>query len=137
VAQIFHLNAHYPDGMWWWALGVPPFALCLGTLLLHSLLVALLGIWAGMEVLGFNDLGAWFFSRWHFVPNGAYTLPLLALPGFIWAYRKNSPTTVALYAPLLAWWVILQPFARRLERGPHSDGSPSGSSASKPPSEIR
>ncbi|MEJ5277040.1 MAG: DUF2157 domain-containing protein [Thermogemmata sp.] len=120
VAQIFHLNAHYPDGIWWWALGVLPFALCLDTLLLHALLVALLAIWAGTEVLGFSDRGAWFFWiwRWDFVPNGAYTLPLLALPGFIWAYRKNSPTTVGLYAPLLAWWVILQLFAWRLETNP-------------------
>jgi uncharacterized membrane protein len=118
VAQIFNLNAHYPDGMWWWALGVLPFALCLDTLLLHALLVVLLAIWAGMEVLGFSNLGAWIFGRWSIVPNGAYTLPLLALPGLIWAYRKNSPATVALYAPLLAWWVILQPFAWRLETNP-------------------
>jgi uncharacterized membrane protein len=118
VAQIFHLNAHYPDGVWWWAVGALPFALCLDTVLLHVLLVALLGIWVGVEVLGFNDLGAWFFGRWGFIPNGAYTLPLLALPGLIWAYRKNSPTTVGLYAPLLAWWVIVQPFAWGLETNP-------------------
>jgi hypothetical protein len=43
---------------------------------------------------------------------------LLALPGFIWAYRKQSPATVGLYAPLLAWWVILQPFAWRSETNP-------------------
>jgi hypothetical protein len=118
VAQVFHINAHYPDGVWWWAVGVLPFALCLDTLLLHALLVGLLGIWAGTEVLGFNGLGAWFFGRWGFVPNGAYTLPLLALPGLIWAYRKNSPTTVGLYAPLLAWWVILQLFAWRFDMNP-------------------
>lgn len=118
VAQIFHINAHYLDGMWWWALGVLPFALCLQTPLLHTLLVALLGIWAGMEVLGFSDLGLWFFGRWGFIPNGAYTLPLLALPGVIWAYRRNSPMTIGLYAPLLAWWVVLQPLAWRLETNP-------------------
>ena len=118
VAQIFHLNAHYPDGMWWWAVGVLPFALCLDTLLLHALFVGLLGIWVGMEVLGFNELGAWFFGRWRLIPNGAYTLPLLALPGLLWAYRKNNPTALGLYVPLLTWWVILQPFAWRLEKTP-------------------
>lgn len=118
VAQVFNLNAHYPDGFWYWALGVLPFALCLDTLLLHLLLVALLAIWAGVEVLGFNALGGWFFGRWSFLPNGAYTLPLLALPGLLWAYRKNSPATVSLYAPLLAWWVVLQPFAWRMESNP-------------------
>lgn len=118
IAQVFNLNAHYPDGVWWWALGVLPLALCLDTLLLHILLVALLGLWAGMEILSFHDLGAWFFGRWTNIPNGAYTLPLMALPGLIWAYRKKSPVTVGLYAPLLAWWVILQPFAWRLEINP-------------------
>jgi uncharacterized membrane protein len=118
IAQIFNLNAHYPDGVWWWAVGVLPFALCLDTVLLHVLLVALLAIWAGVEILNFNTLGAWLFGRWANLPNGAYTLPLLALPGLIWAYRKRSPLTVGLYAPLLAWWVVLQLFAWRLETNP-------------------
>jgi uncharacterized membrane protein len=118
VAQIFHLNAHYPDGMWWWAVGVLPFALCLDTLLLHALFVGLLSIWVGMEVLGFNELGAWFFGRWRMIPNGAYSLPLLALPGLVWAYRKNTPAALGLYVPLLTWWVILQPFAWGLEKTP-------------------
>ena len=118
VAQVFHLNAHYPDGVWWWALGVLPFALCLDTLLLHAVLVALLALWVGLEILGFGHLGAWVFGRWPGLANGAYTLPLLALPGLLWAYRKGSPTTIGLYAPLLAWWVILQPFAWRWEVNP-------------------
>jgi len=118
VAQVFHLNAHYPDGLWWWALGVLPFALCLDTLLLHALLVALLAVWAGVEVLGFGHLGAWLFGRWSSLANGAYSLPVLALPGLLWAYRRGSSAAVGLYAPLLAWWVILQPFAWRLEANP-------------------
>ncbi len=115
VAQIFHLNAHYPAGVWWWSLGVLPFALCLDTLLLHALLVSLLAIWCGMEIIGFGDFGLWFFGRWGFIPTGAYSLPLLALPGLMWAYRKGSVATVALYVPLLAWWVILQPIAWGIE----------------------
>jgi uncharacterized membrane protein len=118
IAQVFHLNAHYPDGVWWWALGVLPFALCLETRLLHALFVALLAIWAGVEVLNFNTLGAWFFWRWDGIPNGAYTLPLLALPGMVWAYRKQSLPTLSLYVPLLAWWASLQIFAWRLDSNP-------------------
>jgi uncharacterized membrane protein len=118
VAQVFHINSHYPDGVWWWAVGVLPFALCLETRLLHALVVALLGLWAGMEVLGFDHLGAWFFGRWDFLPNGAYSLPLLALPGLVWAYRKQSVPTVALYIPLLAWWTVLQAFAWQLDSNP-------------------
>ena len=118
IAQVFHLDAHYPDGVWWWAVGVLPFALFLETRLLHALLVGLLGLWAGMEVLNFGHLGAWLFGRWDFLPNGAYSLPLLALPGILWAYRKQSVKTLSLYVPLLAWWTVLQIFAWKLGSNP-------------------
>jgi predicted membrane protein DUF2157 len=118
VAQVFHINAHYPDGVWWWAIGVLPFALCLETRLLHALLVGLLGLWAGMEVLNFGHLGAWLFGRWDSLPNGAYSLPLLALPGILWAYRKQSVPTLSLYVPLLAWWTVLQVFVWGRESNP-------------------
>ncbi len=110
IAQIFHLNAHYPDAFWWWALGILPFALCLDTILLHTLLVAVLALWCGTEIIGFGNVGAW-FGRLGIVPNGAYTLPLLALPGILWAYHKESVRTLGLYVLLLTWWVVLQPFA--------------------------
>jgi hypothetical protein len=106
VAQIFNIQGHYPNALWMWALGTIPFALCLDTLLLHALVVALLATWVGTEILDFGFL--WGFWR---VPDACYTLPLLALPGLLWAYRKRSPATVGLYVPLLAWWVILQPIA--------------------------
>jgi uncharacterized membrane protein len=118
VAQVFHINSHYPDGVWWWAIGVLPFALCLETRLLHALLVGLLALWAGMEVLNFDHLGAWLFGRWDWLPNGAYSLPLLALPGIVWAYRKQSVSTLSLYVPLLAWWTVLQVFAWHLGSNP-------------------
>lgn len=118
VAQVFHINAHYPDGVWWWAIGVLPFALCLETRLLHALLAGLLALWAGMEVLNFGHLGGWLFGRWDSLPNGAYSLPLMALPGLVWAYRKQSVGTLSLYVPLLAWWTVLQIFAWRLDSNP-------------------
>jgi hypothetical protein len=73
------------------------------------------GLWAGVEILGVSDLG---FGRWSYLPNGAYTLLLLVLPGLAWAYRKQSPATVGLYALVLGWWVILQLFAWHLEANP-------------------
>jgi Predicted membrane protein (DUF2157) len=118
VAQVFHINAHYPDGVWWWAIGVLPFALCLETRLLHALLVGLLALWAGQEVLNFAHLGGWLFGRWDFLPNGAYSLPLLALPGIVWAYRKQSVKTLSLYVPLLAWWTVLQVYAWHVDSNP-------------------
>jgi uncharacterized membrane protein len=118
IAQVFHINAHYPDGIWWWAVGVLPFALCLETRLLHALFVGLLALWAGQEVLNFGHLGGWLFGRWDFLPNGAYSLPLLALPGIVWSYRKQSVKTLGLYIPLLAWWTVLQAFAWKLDSNP-------------------
>ncbi len=111
VAQIFHIQSHYPNGIWIWAVAVLPMALCLETPLLHVLFAGLMAIWAGTEILGFGELGMWFFGRWHALSNGAYSLPLLAAPGVLWAYRKRSVATVAVYVPLLAWWIVLQPFA--------------------------
>ncbi len=113
VAQIFHLDSHYPDGVWWWAIGVLPFAIALDTILLHALFVGLLALWAGMEVTGFSHLSPWLLWQWW--PNGAYSLPLLAVPGLVWAYRRQSAAAVALYVPLLAWWVVLQAIAWDLE----------------------
>lgn len=127
VAQIFHLSGHYPDTVWWWALGVLPFALCLESVLLHALLAALLALWCGMEVLGFADLGGWFWGRWGFIPNGAYSLPILILPGLLWAYRRSSLSTVWFYVLVLAWWVVIQPTAWRLyELSPFFVGAVAG-----------
>ena len=119
IAQIFHIQSHYPDGLWFWALGVLPIALCLDTRLLHALLVALLATWVGTEILDFDHfLRPLLFGRWIPVPGACYTLPLLALPGLLWAYRKRSPATAGLYVPLVAWWVILQPIAWHAEVNP-------------------
>ncbi len=113
VAQVFHLDSHYPNGVWWWAVGVLPFALCLDTLLLHLLLVALLAMWAGMEVINFPHLNPWWLWPWW--ANGAYSLPVLAAPGMLWAYRRGSPLTLAFYVALLAWWIVLLAIAWDLE----------------------
>ena len=59
IAQAFHIQSHWPNGFWIWAVGVLPFALCLDTLLLHALLVALLAIWVGAEVIGFPQRIGW------------------------------------------------------------------------------
>ena len=83
--------------------------------MLHALYAGLLALWVGTEILGFDNPGIWWW--WH-LPGGAYTLPLLVLPGLLWAYRKQSAMTVAIYAPLLAWWAILQPIAWRWQVNP-------------------
>lgn len=108
VAQAYHLNAHYPDGLWWWAVGVLPFALLLDSLLLHTLFAGLLAVWVGTELLGPWLSAPWWVSRW--LPH-ALSLPLLVLPGLVDAYRKGSPLRLGLYVPVVAWWVFLQALA--------------------------
>lgn len=115
IAQAFHLEAHYPDGVWWWALGVLPFALCLNSLPLHLLYAALLALWGSMEVLGFSHLSPWWAVNWWYIPNGAYLLPFMAAPGLIWAYHRKSETAIGVYVALLAWWTVLLAFAMRLD----------------------
>ena len=137
VAQAFHLDVHYPDGVWWWALGTLPFVLCLDTALCHALLIALAGLWAGMEVIGFMHLSGapWDGRPW---PNGAYSLPLFGLPALAWGYRKRSAVAVGLAAGLLAWWAILQPIAwggggRGVLGGGRRGGRPADARPGSPP----
>ncbi len=111
IGQTFHLSGHAPDALWWWALGTLPLAVCLESLLLHALVVALLAIWCGAEMLQFGSMGLNLFSRWHWAPNGAYTLPLLAAPGLMLAYRRQLASVLWLYVPLLTWWLSLQSIA--------------------------
>ena len=112
LGETYRLSAHYPDALWWWALGVLPLAFLLDSLILHVLLIAVIGIWAGLEVIGYPFYGApFFFWRWSWLPNAAYWLLPVVAAGMIWCYRRRSPWGVLFYAPLLAWWIVLQPVA--------------------------
>ena len=52
------------------------------------------------------------------MPNGAYSLLAMVAPGMVWAYRKGSPRRLALYLPVITWWVVLQPLAWRIDDFP-------------------
>ncbi len=49
IAQIYHIGEHYPDGMFWWALGILPIALLLRSVLLMLLVTTLAYIWFFVE----------------------------------------------------------------------------------------
>ena len=89
LAQIFHIESSNYDAIWWWAIGVLPFALLLDTILLHLLFAGLLALWLGFEVFSLERI---FWG----VPSAGYSLPLLVAPGLWWAYRKSSATTVGI-----------------------------------------
>jgi uncharacterized membrane protein len=117
IGQVFQINAHWPDGLWWWALGVLPFALALETALPHALLAVLLATWAGVEVIGFGlDASPRWWWLW---PGGkALSLPLLVAPGLVRAYRTRSAAVLALYVPVCVWWLVLETIVWRVDANP-------------------
>jgi uncharacterized membrane protein len=106
IAQIFNLNSHYPDGFLWWALGSLPLAFLGQSSLLWFLVIVLEIVWC------FTEVNANFNSNWIFLgrntnlPAAPYLMPLLLLPGFIWAYLKDCPKTMVLHLIGFACWCI-------------------------------
>lgn len=91
VAQIYHIGEHYPDGIFWWALGVLPVAVLLESTLMMILAGGLGFIWFFVESsLNFYPtlfpvfLGAMF---WHLIRGRQSNVLFLCLvAGFgIWA----------------------------------------------------
>jgi uncharacterized membrane protein len=111
IAQIFHINAHFPDGFLWWAIGIVPLAIGMHQNLLHLLLAWLLTIWSGSEILGYRQISPWRQGPWQDLPNVAILLPIVVLPALLIAYRRHAYLSVFFYAVALAWWLMLQPYA--------------------------
>lgn len=91
IAQIYHIDEHFPDGILWWAMGVLPVALLLESTLILLLAVCLGYIWFFVEsMLNFYPalfpvfLGA---VVWHLAGNKqSNILFLLLISGLgIWA----------------------------------------------------
>jgi len=104
IAQIFNLNAHYPDGFLWWALGCLPLAFLGQSSLLWFLVIALEIIWCFTEASGISNSNWIFLGRNTNLPAAPYLMPLLLLPGFVWAYLKDCPKTLALHLLGFACW---------------------------------
>jgi len=102
IAQIFHINAHFPDGFLWWAIGIVPLAIGMHQNLLHLLLAWLLTIWSGSEILGYRQISPWRQGPWQDLPNVAILLPIVVLPALLIAYRKHAYLSVFFYAVALA-----------------------------------
>ncbi|KAA3613356.1 MAG: DUF2157 domain-containing protein [Calditrichaeota bacterium] len=49
IAQIYHIGEHFPDGVFWWAIGVLPLALLLESVVLMILAGTLAFLWFFME----------------------------------------------------------------------------------------
>ncbi|MDR3619672.1 MAG: DUF2157 domain-containing protein [Paludisphaera borealis] len=115
TAQVFNITVASNTGFWWWAVGSLPFALASRSLALHGLVAAILATYTGLSTVG------WFFSSGgssERLSDPAFSIPLLALPGLIWAYGRKSAGGVGMYVMLLTWWVLVQPTAWRLDDAP-------------------
>jgi uncharacterized membrane protein len=49
IAQIYHLGEHYPDGIWWWAVGTLPFAILTRSRAITWLMAVVALIWLATE----------------------------------------------------------------------------------------
>jgi uncharacterized membrane protein len=82
VAQVYHIDEHYPNGFLLWALGALVLAWVLGSIPQALLATVLLTIWGGSEVFNFNDPNVWALA---FVAIGVGPL----------AWRKQSALLLA------------------------------------------
>lgn len=89
-AQIFHIEAYYPNGVLWWAIGVAPVALYYRSSLHNLLLMTLFVIWTGMQ-MQYNQYNV-------------LSIPLLGIIGYLMWIR---PTATQLIAGIAVWCFAL------------------------------
>lgn len=98
IAQIYHLGEHFPDGIFWWAMGIFPVALVTGSVPIM--------LWTGM----LSVLWMWVEAQVGFFPS-AYPIFLAGMFWFVFKQRRS--TVIFLLAVigvmfwlelLLAWW---------------------------------
>ncbi|HEY3366039.1 MAG TPA: DUF2157 domain-containing protein [Symbiobacteriaceae bacterium] len=97
IAQIFHLDSHFPNGFLLWGAGILPVAWATASNPLLYLGTVLLTIWTVSEQTGFNTFN--------------YFYPLLLLGGLMPLARrlKAWPAEAAVLAGLFLWFVINVP----------------------------
>lgn len=61
VAQIYHIDEHYPNGILVWSLGALAFAWALPSAAHGLLALFLIALWSGFEIFDFNGINHWGF----------------------------------------------------------------------------
>ena len=92
IAQIYHLDAHYPNAFLAWGLGALAFAWVLPSVAQGLLAVVLLSLWSGMEIIDFRQ-----------VLHASWLLILLGVLPLAWWLR--SP--LLMFTSLLSFSVLL------------------------------
>lgn len=94
IAQIFHLESHYPNGFFLWGLGVLPMAWAMGSRPMLYMGTALLTVWTVMEQAEFSSMN--------------YLYPVL-VAGVIFPLGRKLKTDlveVAVLGGLFLWFAI-------------------------------
>ncbi len=116
IAQVYHVAAYYPNGIFLWAVGTLALAIWLKTPILHALSATLLVLWTGMEILGnmiyVEDI------HWYTIP--AVWSPILAGLGWAsvrWGEKSEwgKETISTLYTLALVEWLLLMPIWGRYD----------------------
>jgi uncharacterized membrane protein len=97
VAQIYHIDEHYPNGFLLWALGALMLAWILESTSHALVATVLLAIWGGAEVFQFHEPNLW-------------ALPLVALGLVPLAWRKESALLLAFVLAALELLLIANLF---------------------------
>ncbi len=92
VAQVFHLDSHYPAGFEAWGLGVLPLVAATQSVWVLYLAILVLTIWSGMEQGGYSY-------------NVVYPLVMLALVAPLSRRVRSALAEVGIALGLLIWFV--------------------------------
>ena len=121
IGQIFHISAHAPDLLWYWAVGSLALAIGLRTPVVHALVCVLLMIWIPWEIEGYSHLAPgflrWFGGTWaQSVPNVGWSVPVLLALGYwvtpwLEAGSRSRATVRFFYALVFLWWIAWFPGA--------------------------
>ena len=98
IAQTFHINAHWPNGILLWSLGAVVISLLLNSQLAMAAALLLGMLWSGTEALEFERF-------------------LWAYPGFLallggWIVYRHWPLALRFWGLALIWWLGIEVLGR-------------------------
>jgi len=92
LAQVFHIESHYPDGVLWWMIGALAVAWMVQSTVIGVVAIVLSYIWSMMEIGGFYHLNYLYFI---------FSAAMLAL-----AYVRVSKWLLAMWILSTSLWMI-------------------------------
>ena len=115
IAQIFHISAHYPQGLWLWAIGVWILAFAVRTPILPIFAAILFALW-GVQEVGFTGIGPGIWrDTFPTLPNAAWTLPVFSLVGWYFCRKRSRKIAAAFYYYAFFFWGILLCIALKMD----------------------